>query len=62
MDGQRYGKGVFTYANGDKYEGEYKNGQCHGRGVYSHANGDKYEGEYKYMVGMVEVCLPMLME
>jgi len=36
-----------TYANGDKYEGEWENNLKHGEGTYIWANGDKYEGEWK---------------
>ena len=29
--GEEDGKGIFTYSNGEKYEGEYKNGKRTGR-------------------------------
>jgi len=41
------GKGVMTYNDGDKYDGEWKDGEWHGSGVETCADGDKYEGEYK---------------
>ena len=41
------GYGTYTFANGDKYVGEYKDGKANGQGTYSHANGDKYVGEFK---------------
>ena len=41
-----HGRGVYVSANGDRYEGEYRDGMEHGRGVYVWANGDRYEGEY----------------
>ena len=28
------GKGIFTYHNGDVYEGEFENGQRNGNGTY----------------------------
>lgn len=39
-------KGVRTYENGDKYEGEFFNRKIHGKGIYTYANGDKYIGEF----------------
>mmetsp|Transcript_23918 Transcript_23918/g.40104 ORF Transcript_23918/g.40104 Transcript_23918/m.40104 type:complete len:763 (+) Transcript_23918:65-2353(+) len=49
---ERHGRGISTYANGDKYEGEYNNGLKEGRGKYIFAavgNGQNafYEGEWK---------------
>ena len=40
------GKGVFTWPNGTKYEGEYLNNLKHGQGVYSGDNGKSYSGEW----------------
>jgi len=39
-------KGVMHYANGDKYEGEWKDGNLHGKGIYYYKSGDKYDGEW----------------
>jgi len=47
--------GVYTYANEDKYDGEWKDNQMDGKGksllnlkgIYSHANKSKYDGEWK---------------
>jgi hypothetical protein len=39
--------GTFTYPNGNKYVGEYKDGNEHGQGTYIFRNGDKYVGEFK---------------
>ena len=36
-----------TYANGDRYEGEWQGGRPHGRGAYTWASGDRYEGEWR---------------
>eukprot|EP01031_Cornospumella_fuschlensis_P024824 gene24824-29998_t len=40
------GKGVYTWTNGDKYEGEWKDDGRVGEGVMTWANGNKYEGDY----------------
>ena len=39
--------GSATYANGDKYFGEFKNGKRDGQGAYTLTNGNKYVGEFK---------------
>ena len=39
-------QGTYTYSNGDKYIGEFKDGKKHGQGTYTFAGG-KYEGEFK---------------
>jgi hypothetical protein len=39
-------KGVRSYSNGDKYEGEFTNREFNGKGTYTFANGDKYVGEF----------------
>ena len=47
-DGKKHGFGKYTWANGDVYEGEWKDGtQGHGFGKYTLAHGDVYEGEWK---------------
>ena len=47
-DAKPHGKGIYYYANGDKYEGEFANGLRHGNGIYYFFdNGEKYEGEFK---------------
>ena len=40
------GKGVFTWANGAKYDGEYKDGLMHGFGVFTF-DGSVFEGQFK---------------
>jgi len=41
------GQGTFTWANGSKYDGEWKDGKTHGQGTYLWASGGKYVGEFK---------------
>jgi hypothetical protein len=38
--------GVYRYANGDIYEGEFLLDEFHGRGKYTGVNGIVYEGEF----------------
>jgi len=39
--------GVYTYANGNKYEGEVQNDHKNGNGVFEYANKDKYDGLWR---------------
>ncbi len=39
--------GTFTWDNGDKYLGEWKDNKRHGQGIYKYVNGNKYAGEFK---------------
>ena len=39
--------GTYTWSDGDKYVGEFKDGNLHGQGTYTDANGTKYVGEFK---------------
>lgn len=41
------GKGVFRYADGTIYAGEFKNGLADGKGAVYYANGDIYQGEMR---------------
>ncbi|ANS03892.1 serine protease [uncultured Mediterranean phage uvDeep-CGR2-AD3-C191] len=41
------GYGTYTWPNGDKYVGEFRNGKKHGQGTATYADGDKYVGEYR---------------
>ena len=45
--GQYHGRGVYRYADGNVYEGEWKDDKMHGRGVFRYADGDVYEGEWE---------------
>jgi len=39
--------GTYTFAEGDKYVGEWRDDKKNGQGTYTYADGDKYVGEYK---------------
>ncbi len=42
------GYGTYTYANGGKYVGEFKDGKRNGQGTFISADGkNKYVGEWK---------------
>ena len=55
LNGKRHGKGIFIYAYGDSYEGEFYNDNFHGEGTYIWANmfygmektEHKYTGQWK---------------
>jgi len=38
---------VCAIANGDKYDGEFKDDEFNGHGVYMYASGDVYVGSFK---------------
>ena len=50
VNGEREGKGVETYPDGDFYNGSFKNGLKHGRGRYTFAaarTGRFFEGPWE---------------
>jgi hypothetical protein len=56
-DGKTIGHGVWEYANGDRFEGEFSDyGNKNGHGVYTFANGLKFEGEWKDDIFLTETC------
>ena len=38
---------IFIFANGEKYEGEWRDNIPHGQGAMTYADGSKYEGEFR---------------
>ena len=46
MGGNMHGKGVYTYANGAKFEGDYADNKRHGTGVFTYADGTVRLGEW----------------
>jgi len=40
------GQGTYTWTNGDKYVGEFKDGLLHGQGTMIYADGSKYAGQF----------------
>lgn len=42
------GYGVYSYADGSRYEGHFRSGQPHGKGTFFYPNGDKHTGEFAY--------------
>ena len=47
-DGNRHGRGFYTFKSGERYDGEWVNGQKHGNGVHVLSGGDKYEGDFRF--------------
>ena len=47
MSGLKHGKGVYKYASGDIYEGNYQYGLKHGFGCLRFHNGDTYSGSWE---------------
>ena len=42
-----HGQGIYTWADGRKYEGHYVDDKKNGYGIYTWADGRKYEGNWK---------------
>ena len=40
-------KGTYTWADGSKYVGEYKDGKKHGKGTMTYPDGAKFVGKFK---------------
>lgn len=46
-EGRMHGKGVYYYANGAKYEGEFAFDQFNGDGSFVGPSGDRYDGQFR---------------
>jgi len=46
VDNKISGKGLYTWADGRKYDGEWLNNNMHGKGKYTWPDGKTYEGQY----------------
>ena len=46
-DEKRVQRGIYYYANGDVYCGEWEDDEFHGEGTYIFAMGERYEGSLK---------------
>ena len=51
--GKKHGRGVKTWAWGDRYEGEFLNDRKHGKGMYVWGAGSQWAGE-RYIGGFVD--------
>lgn len=40
------GKGIYLYANGEKYDGAFTDGAMNGNGTYTYRDGSRYTGEF----------------
>ena len=47
VNGKANGSWVEKWADGDHYEGEYRDGKKHGHGTLTFTNGDRYEGQWR---------------
>jgi len=54
------GRGVFRYAHGDVYEGEFKDDKKHGRGVYYMLMATCAKENSRTVRVMVEECIDVL--
>ena len=45
--GIKHGKGIFKWADGASYDGDFNNNNIHGIGTYVWSNRKKYTGDWK---------------
>jgi hypothetical protein len=54
--------GVFSYPNGNRYDGDFLDDLKHGHGVLTYSNGEKYEVSfhvYTYVHMSLHVCISL---
>ena len=44
---EQHGQGIYTWADGSSYEGEWRDDEWPDKGTYISADGDRYEAEYR---------------
>jgi hypothetical protein len=47
MNNKTHGKGTYTWANGEIYDGEWLQGSKNGFGIFKGTKNDSYIGEWK---------------
>ena len=47
LDDKKHGKGIFTWSNGKRYEGQWSEGKQHGIGVMINKEGVSRESEWR---------------
>ena len=52
------GKGIYSFINGEKYEGQFKDDKFEGKGIYYYL----YEGEYKNNLKQEKGYTTLIME
>ena len=51
-----HGQGTYTWADGEKYVGEWKEGKKHGQGTYTYVNGVEERGYYMNDEFAPDIC------
>ena len=47
VNGEKQGKGIFTWLDGSKYVGDFLHGKKHGNGTYTRRDGSRFAGEWR---------------
>ena len=55
-------KGIYTWKDGRKYEGEFKDNFKYGYGIYEWGDGRKYEGIYLFIQATINLIRSMDLE